>query len=190
MFVFWSQFDRLLLLKALLAASKHWFREWCGLIRQQAITWFSVDLDLQHHMMMLLVAKLTMSYKIGICMYPNWTPGPWFSIKMWYYQYRNSNNKDTMVSRQSYIYDENPYSLYRVRVRWHFYIESIHRCLSSWSSGMFYLVWYDMQLHPKVNFVYVPSQWEPTLQCNVASHWLGAYTKWSLHPMSPPLVVA
>ena len=30
-------------------------------------------------------------------------------------------------------------------------------------------------------FVYVSSQWEMMLQCNVISHWLGAYTKWSLH---------
>ena len=30
------------------------------------------------------------------------------------------------------------------------------------------------------HFVYAPSQWETTLQCNVASHWLGAYTKWNL----------
>ena len=30
------------------------------------------------------------------------------------------------------------------------------------------------------HFVYVPSQWEMTLQCNVVSHWLGAYTKCSL----------
>ena len=30
------------------------------------------------------------------------------------------------------------------------------------------------------HFVYVPSQWEMTLQCNIISHWLGAYTKWSL----------
>ena len=29
-------------------------------------------------------------------------------------------------------------------------------------------------------FVYAPSQWETTLQCNVVSHWLGAHTKWSL----------
>ena len=28
--------------------------------------------------------------------------------------------------------------------------------------------------------VYVPSQWETTLQCNVVSHWLGTYTKLSL----------
>ena len=26
-------------------------------------------------------------------------------------------------------------------------------------------------------FVYAPSQWETTLQCNVVSHWQGAYTK-------------
>ena len=26
-----------------------------------------------------------------------------------------------------------------------------------------------------------PSQWEITLQCNVISHWLGAYIKWSMY---------
>ena len=31
------------------------------------------------------------------------------------------------------------------------------------------------------HFVYVPSQWETMLQCDVIFHWLGAYTKWSLH---------
>ena len=30
------------------------------------------------------------------------------------------------------------------------------------------------------HFVYAPSQWETTLQCNVVSHWLGAFTKLSL----------
>ena len=30
------------------------------------------------------------------------------------------------------------------------------------------------------HFVYAPNQWETTLQCNVASHWLNAYTKWSM----------
>ena len=34
---------------------------------------------------------------------------------------------------------------------------------------------------PRVHFVYAPRQWE-TLHCNVVSHWLGAYTKWSLLP--------
>ena len=28
--------------------------------------------------------------------------------------------------------------------------------------------------------VYAPSQWETALQCNAVSHWLDAYTKWSL----------
>ena len=36
------------------------------------------------------------------------------------------------------------------------------------------------------HFVYAPSQWEMTLQCNVVSHWLGAYTKWSLVLLSEP----
>ena len=31
------------------------------------------------------------------------------------------------------------------------------------------------------HFVYAPSHSETTLQCNIISHWLGAYTKWSLH---------
>ena len=35
----------------------------------------------------------------------------------------------------------------------------------------------------KQHFVYVPSQWKTTLHCNVVSHWLGAYTKWSLQHM-------
>ena len=29
------------------------------------------------------------------------------------------------------------------------------------------------------HFMYVPSQWETPLHCNVVSHWLGAYTLWS-----------
>ena len=31
------------------------------------------------------------------------------------------------------------------------------------------------------HFVYAPSHWETMLHCNVVSHWLGAYTKWSLN---------
>ena len=34
------------------------------------------------------------------------------------------------------------------------------------------------------HFVYAPSHWETSLQCNVVSHWLGAYTKWSLGSLS------
>ena len=36
--------------------------------------------------------------------------------------------------------------------------------------------WYRYRDH----FVHAPSQWQMTLQCNISSHWLGAYTKWSL----------
>ena len=31
------------------------------------------------------------------------------------------------------------------------------------------------------HFAYAASQWETTLQCNVVSHWLGAYSKWYLN---------
>ena len=46
-------------------------------------------------------------------------------------------------------------------------------------------VWYCLRYHGRDHFVYVPSQWETTLHCNVVSYWLGAYTKWSLswHPL-------
>ena len=37
--------------------------------------------------------------------------------------------------------------------------------------------WYEP--HVTGNIVYVPSQWAMMLHCNVVSHWLGAYTKWS-----------
>ena len=37
--------------------------------------------------------------------------------------------------------------------------------------------------YSRIFFVYAPSQWETTLQYNVVSHWLGAFTKWSLHIM-------
>ena len=30
------------------------------------------------------------------------------------------------------------------------------------------------------HFVNAPSQWEMMLQCNIISHWLGSFTKWSL----------
>ena len=32
----------------------------------------------------------------------------------------------------------------------------------------------------QTHFGYAPSQWETTLHWNAGSHWLGAYTKWSL----------
>ena len=39
--------------------------------------------------------------------------------------------------------------------------------------------------------MYGPSQWETMLQCKVVSHWLGAFTKWSLYNMvnSPGIIL-
>ena len=38
----------------------------------------------------------------------------------------------------------------------------------------------SIQNDTRDHFVYVTSQWEMTLHCNVISHWLGTCTKWSL----------
>ena len=43
------------------------------------------------------------------------------------------------------------------------------------------LYWYAKNIY-RDHFVYALSQWEATLHCNVASHWLGAYTQWFLYP--------
>ena len=41
----------------------------------------------------------------------------------------------------------------------------------------------DQSFMQRDHFVYAPSQWETTLQCNVVSHWLGACKKWSLYAL-------
>ena len=40
--------------------------------------------------------------------------------------------------------------------------------------------WDVMLCVPWCSSMYAPSQWEMALQCNAISHWLGAYTEWSL----------
>ena len=42
---------------------------------------------------------------------------------------------------------------------------------------LIYPIWTTFQ-GSRDNFVYVPSQWETTLQCNFISHWLDTYTVW------------
>ena len=39
---------------------------------------------------------------------------------------------------------------------------------------------YKSETGVRDHFVNAPSQWETMLHCNVVSHWLGTYTKWSL----------
>ena len=60
-------------------------------------------------------------------------------------------------------------------IQWHTYpppdLNKSKRCLFSSVSGS----------SSRDHFVYAPNQWETTLQCNVVSHWLGAYTKLSLY---------
>ena len=47
------------------------------------------------------------------------------------------------------------------------------------------LLWYDLEtLVQKNHFVYAPSQWETTLQCNVIFHWLGVIGAVSLQAIA------
>ena len=63
-----------------LVKSLHWFRKWLGAIRQQAITWSNVVLDLCHHMASLahneLTSTLTMHLKI-ILEWATYPSGQW-----------------------------------------------------------------------------------------------------------------
>ena len=40
-----------------------------------------------------------------------------------------------------------------------------------------WLVLFKYHMHHWDNFVYASNQWETTFQCNIVSHWLGAFTK-------------
>ena len=90
----------------------------------------------------------------------HWNSGPWFNIKMSSYQYRESHYRDKTILRPSYLHNEIPYTGKMTSLYWINPLVTL--CIHS------------------DHFVYVPSQWETTLQCNVVSHWLGACTKWSL----------
>ena len=45
---------------------------------------------------------------------------------------------------------------------------------------LLYNCWKNSGKMIRDHFVYAPSQWQMTLQCNVTSHWLCTYTKWYL----------
>ena len=69
-----------------------------------------------------------------------------------------------------------------------FSVITAHSGHEHWFSYLAYEYWMETttRLHLKLinvfrdYFVNGPSQWETTLHCNIVSHWLGAYTKWSL----------
>ena len=60
----------------------------------------------------------------------------------------------------------------------HFFLHIIKFCNCSKRGEGFFLV--DPWSLYRDHFVYAPNHWEMTLQCNVISQWLGAYTKWFL----------
>ena len=51
----------------LLMVNQHWFRQWLGAVRQQAITWANVDPDLCCHMASLGHHELTLVQQMAWC---------------------------------------------------------------------------------------------------------------------------
>ena len=51
----------------------------------------------------------------------------------------------------------------------------MHLCIHKLGPGGAFHKWYYRD-----HLVYAPSQWETTLHCDIVSHWLATYTKWSL----------
>ena len=78
---------------------------------------------------------------------------------------------------------ENPWSLNSVWNR-HLPMYGYNILSGIWLSeiphkNILALLW-KIVFYIRDHFVYGTSQWETTLQCNVVSHWLGAFTKWFL----------
>ena len=60
-------------------------------------------------------------------------------------------------------------------------IVGLHKPASLWLiTNDIILIWNRRLIHG-YHFVIVPSQWETTSHCNVISHWLGTFTKWSMN---------
>ena len=82
--------------------SQHWFRQWLGAVRQQAITWANVDPDLCRHMMSLGHNELRQKQ----CT----TPGTWFNIKTVFSGIEVSIIKMRWSPYPSNLYEGNPYT--------------------------------------------------------------------------------
>ena len=105
-------------------------------------------------------------------------------LKCFFSGYGYFHYKDKTVMRWSYLMP--------IMVLWHVYIEMalgslFQNCLNTLGViiMMCNITLYCIQYcsawgRTRDQSVYVPSQWEMTLHCNVVSHWLGAYTKLSL----------
>ena len=83
----------------------------------------------------------------------------------------NWNYMSPICFRISYDHNYNVL-LYEVKCRW---LTDPHMV-----SNILVKIASENGLISRDHSVYAPNQWEMTLHCNVISHWLGAYRKWSL----------
>ena len=63
-----------------------------------------------------------------------------------------------------------------------------HKMGSHWVLLFYSILVFVIQCGSRIihrdHFVYVPRQWETKFHCNVVSHWLDTYTKWSLNTVN------
>ena len=79
---------------------------------------------------------------------------------------------------------------WRFRIRlWQPMVPPVAPSLASWQLPVISIVLDSRDIF-RDHFVCASSQWETTLHCNVVSHWLGVYTKWSLNLAVYPIKYA
>ena len=153
-----------------------------GLIKDNPRYCLPIELCFQSVLMTLILQKLWAFGNVWIltqCWYHWMTPGPRFNIKMSSYQYRKSHCGDKMAVRSSYLHNGISYT-----VRHHLYIESgprvskyILKCCLQNVSHFVQASKCEARSWFRDHFVHAP---KPIRDDVTVSHWLGAYTKWSL----------
>ena len=66
------------------------------------------------------------------------------------------------------------------------HLQFFHKILTS---RYYFSNWQPKSCMTRDDYVYGSCQWEATLQCNVISHWQGAYSKWSLMTWCLPFLL-
>ena len=155
-----------------LLVSQHWFRYWLGVP--------NVNPDLRHHMPSLGHYEL-MPF---LC---SFVPRQQMLLVLMYLFHKYMYHTPIMVRRvlcllrHFFMYAKQTpvlhFSLTYICRRFSSYMQRLKQ-LGIVLCGRKYNRY--ILLMSSYHSVYVPSQWEMALHCNAISHWLGAYTEWSL----------
>ena len=159
--------------RTLLMISQHWFRYWLGAIRQQAITWTSVDQDLQRHMASLGPNELThwaIVMQYGVIELDQYRLRQWlgtirYRVISWTINRVLWHSSEGKFHQICYIHHSQS-AFENSTFRW---LSTRLWLLHCRSTGV-------MQSCTKsvADSRFTPSQWETSSLCNDVSHWLSA----------------